>query len=87
MDNCLQTGAYVHVIDYGMYAPIDIFAVGDARVVRFNGGLEDVGVFEPQRPVTHTLYLNNSENYWNKKLGIAVVDHSDLQPFTTEGNS
>lgn len=76
--NCLKTGAYVELIDYGMFAPADIFAVGETRVVRFNGDLEKLAQFQPARTVTHTLYLNRKENYWRKDLGIAVVDQSDL---------
>jgi hypothetical protein len=78
MDNCIKTGAYVYLIDYNLYAPADIFAVGGKRVVQFNGNVEETGLFEPQRTITHILYLNESENYWDKTRGIAVVDESDL---------
>lgn len=78
MENCIKTGAYIHLVDYSRYAPADIFAVGGKRVVRFNGDIETESTFDPHRHVTHTLFLNNSENYWRKDIGIAVVDESDL---------
>lgn len=78
METCLKTGAYIHLVDYGLYAPADLFAVGDKRVVRFNGNLEVFGVFAPDRAVTHELYLSRQENYWRKDLGIAVVAFGDL---------
>jgi hypothetical protein len=78
MERCIKTGAYVALSDYNLFAPADVFCVGDKRVVRFNGNVEQLGSFTPERQVTHVLYLNNLENYWRKDLGIAVVDESDL---------
>lgn len=78
MEYCIKTGAYVHLVDYGLYAPADLFQVGDKRVVRFNGSLPDAGSFTTERATSHILYLNRKENYWRKDLGIAVVDQSDL---------
>lgn len=82
MENCLKTGAYVSLPDYGLFAAADVFVVGETRVVRFNGDLDHFGIFEPLRPITHILYLNNQENYWEKTLGIAVVAACDLVTVT-----
>jgi hypothetical protein len=80
MEHCVKTGAYVYLIDYGLFAPADIFSVGTNLVVRFNGDLDTYGSFEPAAEPTHVLYLNSKENYWRKDLGIAVVDQDDLTP-------
>ena len=78
--NCLKTGAYVCLVDYSIYAPADIFAVGEqTRVVRFNGNPRDHARFNPERPVTHNLYLNREPNWWRCDLGVAVVSTNDLE--------
>jgi hypothetical protein len=78
--SCYRNGAYVCLIDYGLYAPADLYDCGDARIVRFNGDPEEAGVFVAQRKVTHHLYLNASPDdvWWRKELGIAVVPADDL---------
>lgn len=92
--HCIKTGAYIHLIDYGMYAPADLHAVdNDVIVVRFNGNMELYSSCEPERSVTHKLYLNTGINYWNKHLGVAVVPADCLvsvteqDPTTTKENA
>jgi hypothetical protein len=94
MDHCIKTGAYIHLVDYGSYAPADLYAVAGGTVVaRFNGDLEKTVSFDPQRPITHLLRLNTSINYWNKRLGVAVVPAYCLvlvtpqDPTTTKENA
>lgn len=75
---CIKTGAIVHLPDYGVTAPADIYAVGEARIVRFNGNPLEIGSREPPRAVTHELHLNHGDNFWRPDLGTAVVDGNDL---------
>lgn len=80
MNTCIKTGAVVNLPDYNLTAVADLFAVGDSRIVHFNGdpcliGLAGAGF---PRPVTHRLYLNHP-NWWRPDLGVAVVHESDLQ--------
>jgi hypothetical protein len=79
MENCIKTGAYIHLVDYNLFAPADVFGVGESRVVRFAGNPCNIGSYgTPAKPVTHQLYLNRAENFWRKDLGVAVVDCHDL---------
>jgi hypothetical protein len=81
-ENCIKTGAIVYLIDYQRFAPADIFAVADARLLKFGRDpLNLPGWHVPVRKPTHTLYLNRHQNYWRQADGIAVVYHEDLIDF------
>lgn len=81
MNTCIKTGAVVQLPDYNLTAMADLFAVGDARIIRFTDDPRQIGHHGAgfPRPVTHRLYLNNRPNWWRPDLGTAVVHESDLQ--------
>lgn len=58
---CIKTGAYVHFLEYGAYAPADIYLVGEAYIIKFapkpNSNSDDVLYREQMRPVTHNLWI------------------------------
>ena len=58
--SCIRTGAYVSIPDYGIHAPVDLYQIGDAIIVRFNGDPTDrsCSYGPPWRPITHVLHVN-----------------------------
>ena len=78
---CSYTGAYVHVQEYGIYAPADLYDVAGATVVRFNGDPRNwQKSFEPMegRTITHEVTVQSSQAFIRFDLGMIVVPSKDV---------
>lgn len=84
--SCIYTGAYVHLPDYGVYCPADLFKVDGVTVVRFSLNPVEANVREPLRKVTHQLFLNLDGNnlFWRPDAAVAVVPSHALRWLTSD---
>lgn len=72
---CIKTGAYVSIPDYNLFAPADIYQVGDVFIFRFNVNPCQFDSYNAQRKVTHTLAVNFAgDNFIRFDLGFVVVE-------------
>ena len=79
MSDCIYTGAYVAVPDYGIYAPADLFKVANAVIIRFSFDPQEKGLFEPARPVTHIIHTMREDDFIRFDLGMLVIYSESIE--------
>lgn len=82
MTNCIKTGAWVYLEEYGFSAPADIFAVGEhTRIVKFNTYVMEEGAHfyrDPPCRITHYATLGSS-GWWREDIGTLVIPAIQLR--------
>lgn len=66
---CIKTGAYVHFVEYGAYAPADLFDVGGCIVIQWT---REGWTYEPHRTPSHRVTIGQS-GYHHDHRGVTVV--------------
>lgn len=76
--NCIKTGAWVFLPEYGAGAPADLFAVDRCTVVRFPKAFDECCFYGDQpRSISHLAFTEGG--WWRKDLGVLVIPNALIE--------